>query len=69
MSENAALPEALLAATMEHNMAEVKRIIAEIEAQQEPRTFADAWNYEGKTPKPQPGSFAEVWGYARQSNA
>lgn len=63
MMENKALPEALLAATMEHNLVEVNRICAEIERQQGPRSFTDAWNYENRVPDPQPGSFAEAWGF------
>jgi hypothetical protein len=45
------------------NLAEVNRICAEIERQQGPRSFTDAWNYENRVPDPQPGSFAEAWGF------
>ena len=57
------LAEQVQAAAAAGNLSEVNRITAEIERQQGPRNFTDAWNYANRIPDPQPGSFAEAWGY------
>lgn len=59
------LAEQVRAAAEAGDLAEVNRISAEIERQQGPRNFAEAWNYENKPAQPVPGGFESTWNFTK----
>ena len=63
MGKTEELKEQLAAAVQADDAAAVKMLTAEIEQQQGPQSFTEAWNYAEDIPAPRAGSFAEAWGF------